>query len=268
MSSKTGIKASVAYKRRGLIGTITLRRPDKRNALDQRAWLSLEKAITRVARDKEVRVLLVKGEGESFCAGLDLSPDNEILRLLSEGASHEGTMQIFAIIKWIQSIYTELEHARVPTIAAIQGHCLGAGLELVCCCDMRFCSSNAVFGLPEPRFGIVTDAGGLQRLPKIVGSGKARELAFRAHLIGAEEAKRVGLVNDVCDSPEELYARTEAIAQEIAAHSPSAVQGAKEVLLYNEDVPLARSLEFNAARSAITLPSDDLRDTIGSRGKE
>lgn len=264
MSKKAENNGTVTYERKGFIGTIALRRPEKRNALDYSLWLSLAEAVKRAAQDEEVRVILVMGEGVTFSSGLDLSPDNEVIRLLSAKASAEQKMRLFDIIKQIQSIYTGLELLRVPTVAVIQGHCLGAGLELVCSCDMRFCSSDAVFGLPEPKFGIITDIGGLQRLPKIVGSGKAREIAFRAHFIDSEEAKRIGLVNDVFDTTEMLYSQAGKIAQEIAAHSPLAVQGAKEVLLYNEDVPLTRSLEFNAARSAMILPSEDLKESINS----
>ncbi|MBE9574363.1 MAG: enoyl-CoA hydratase/isomerase family protein [Proteobacteria bacterium] len=264
MSDETGGRGEVTYESEGFIGTITLRRSDKRNALDFALWLSLSEALRKAAQDSEVRVILLKGAGDSFCSGLDLSPTNEVIRLLSKKSSADQKMRLFDIIKRVQSIYTELEVLRVPTIAVIQGHCLGAGLELVCSCDMRFCSSDALFGLPEPRFGIITDIGGLQRLPKIVGRGKAREMAFRGHSIGADEAKRIGLVNEVFDTQEMLYIQASKIGKEIAANAPLAVQGAKEVLLHSEDVSALRSLEYNAARSAMILPSEDLQESFKS----
>lgn len=264
MSDETEGRGEVTYESEGFIGTITLRRPDKRNALDFALWLSLSEALRKAAQDSEVRVILLKGAGDSFCSGLDLSPTNEVIRLLSKKSSADQKMRLFDIIKRVQSIYTELEVLRVPTIAVIQGHCLGAGLELVCSCDMRFCSSDALFGLPEPRFGIITDIGGLQRLPKIVGRGKAREMAFRGHSIGADEAKRIGLVNEVFDTQEMLYIQASKIGKEIAANAPLAVQGAKEVLLHSEDVSALRSLEYNAARSAMILPSEDLQESFKS----
>jgi enoyl-CoA hydratase/carnithine racemase len=264
MSDETGGRGEVTYESEGFIGTITLRRPDKRNALDFALWLSLSEALRKAAQDSEVRVILLKGAGDSFCSGLDLSPTNEVIRLLSEKPSAEQKMRLFDIIKRVQSIHSELEVLRVPTIAVIHGHCLGAGLELVCSCDMRFCSSDALFGLPEPRFGIITDIGGLQRLPKIVGRGKAREMAFRGHSIGADEAKRIGLVNEVFDTREMLFVQASKIGKEIAANAPLAVQGAKEVLLHSEDVSALRSLEYNAARSAMILPSGDLQESFKS----
>ncbi|MBW1714647.1 MAG: enoyl-CoA hydratase/isomerase family protein [Deltaproteobacteria bacterium] len=246
------------------MGTITLRRPEKRNALDFALWLSLSEVLRKAVQDSEVRVILLKGAGDSFCSGLDLSPTNEVIRLLSEKPSADQKIRLFDIIKRVQAIYTELEVLRVPTIAVIQGHCLGAGLELVCSCDMRFCSSDALFGLPEPRFGIITDIGGLQRLPKVVGRGKAREMAFRGHSIGADEAKRIGLVNEVFDTQEMLFVQASKIGKEIAVNAPLAVQGAKEVLLHSEDVSASRSLEYNAARSAMILPSGDLQESFRS----
>jgi len=264
MPDETGGRGEVTYESEGFIGTITLRRPDKRNALDFALWLSLSEALRKAAQDSEVRVILLRGAGDSFCSGLDLSPTNEVIRLLSKKPSADQKMRLFDIIKRVQSIYTELEVLRAPTIAVIQGHCLGAGLELVCSCDMRFCSSDALFGLPEPRFGIITDIGGLQRLPKIVGRGKAREMAFRGHSIGADEAKRIGLVNEVFDTREMLFVQASKIGKEIAANAPLAVQGAKEVLLHSEDVSVLRSLEYNAARSAMILPSGDLQESFKS----
>lgn len=264
MSDETEGRGEVTYESEGFIGTITLRRPDKRNALDFALWLSLSEALRKAAQDSEVRVILLKGAGDSFCSGLDLSPTNEVIRLLSEKPSAEQKMRLFDIIKRVQSIHSELEVLRVPTIAVIHGHCLGAGLELVCSCDMRFCSSDALFGLPEPRFGIITDIGGLQRLPKIVGRGKVREIAFRGHSIGADEAKRIGLVNEVFDTREMLFVQASKIGKEIAANAPLAVQGAKEVLLHSEDVSVLRSLEYNAARSAMILPSEDLQESFKS----
>ena len=262
MSSRAAKGGMVTFETEGPIGTLTLRRPERHNALNEGLWRSLSETIKKAAAESEVRVILLEGEGDSFCSGLDLDPGNEVIRVLTERPSAEQKMRAFAAIKWIQSMYTALEILPVPTIGVIQGHCLGAGLELACCCDMRFCSSDAIFSLPETRFAIIADVGGLQRLTRIVGRAKARELAFRGHTIRAEEARRIGLVNDVFDTRELLFKNTGEIAREIAANSPLAVQGAKEVLLHSEDVSLAQGLEYNAARSAMILPSEDLSEAF------
>ena len=264
MSDRKGQKGEVTYESKGFIGTITLNRPEKKNALDFALWLALSDALKTAAQDIEVRVILLKGAGDTFCSGLDLSPTNEIAVLLSETPSAEQKARLFNLIRRVQAIHTELEVLRVPTIAVIQRHCLGAGLELVCSCDMRLCSADAVFSLPEARYGIITDVGGLQRLPRIVGTAKAREMAFRCHTIGADQAKSIGLVNEVFETHEQLNAKADTIAGEIAANSPLAVQGAKEVLVYSEDVPVLKSLEYNAARSSMVLPSGDLLEAFKS----
>ncbi len=264
MSNGEYEKGLATFEKEGLIGTITLRRQEKKNALNYDLWLSLADAVKEASMDEDVRVVLLKGEGDSFCTGLDLNPDNKVIDELSKGPSAKQKVRLFNLIKMIQSIHTELELLRSPVIAAIQGHCLGAGLELACSCDMRYCSTDAVFSLPEAKFAIITDVGGLQRLPRIIGRGKASEMAFRGHSIGAEEAHRIGLVNEVYETPEVLFEKVDKIAGEIAGNPPLAVQGAKEVLLHNEEVPIAKSLEYNAAKSAMILPSEDLLEALNA----
>lgn len=264
MSDREYEKGRASFEKSGFIGTITLRRREKKNALNYDLWLSLADTIKEASMDEDVRVVVLKGEGNSFCTGLDLNPDNKVIDELSKGRSAKQKVRLFNLIKMIQSIHTELELLRVPVIAAIQGHCLGAGLELACSCDMRYCSTDAIFSLPEAKFAIITDVGGLQRLPRIIGRGKAREMAFRGYSIGAEEAYRIGLVNEVYKTPEVLFEKVYKIAKEIAGNPPLAVQGAKEVFLHGEDLSVMESLEYNAARSAMILPSEDLLESFNA----
>ncbi len=121
--------------------------------------------------DPEARVLIVRGAGKSFCAGLDLSPENAVVAKLSGQATASQKMVFYKEVKRIQAIHTRLERLSLPTIAAIHGHCLGAGLELALCCDIRLCSQETVFALPEATLAIITDVGGLQRSPKGGRSG-------------------------------------------------------------------------------------------------
>ena len=254
----------VTYHREGHLGFMTLNRPEKRNALNWALWLSLEKAIQAAEADKEARVVLLRGQGKTFCAGLDLGPENELLQAIGATPSATQKMDFYRLVRRGQDIFTRLERLPQPTIAVIQGHCLGAGLEMVLCCDLRFCSAETQFGLPEPTLAIITDAGGLQRLPRVVGRGQAREIAFRGHRFDAGRARSIDLVNEVYPSPEGLEAGVKEIAEEIAANPPLAVQGAKEVLLFNEEATLDRSLEFNASRSSMILPSEDLYEAMAA----
>jgi enoyl-CoA hydratase len=261
---ESGREDWVRYNREGHIGVITLNRPEKRNALNPSVWRSLDNAIGMAEEDPDARVILLQGEGKSFCAGLDLSQENELFSVVAEGSSASQKMEFFREVRKTQGIYTRLELLPLPTIAVIHGHCLGAGLELALCCDIRLCSSETLFALPEAKLGFITDVGGLQRLPKVVGKGHAREIAFRGHRFDAKRAQEINLVNDVYPDLETLRIKAMGMAEEIAANPPLAVQGAKEVLLFDEEATLNESLEYNAARSSMIVPSEDLSEAINA----
>ncbi|MBA4394425.1 MAG: enoyl-CoA hydratase [Desulfobacca sp.] len=254
----------VLYHREGYFGFITLNRPEKRNAMNWDLWLALEQAIIQAEEDRDSRVVILKGEGKSFCSGLDLGPENELLKAIGGTSGATQKLEFFRLVKRGQEIFTRLERLTKPTIAVIHGHCFGAGLELVLCCDMRFCSAETLFALPEPILAIITDAGGLQRLPRVVGRGHAREIAFRGHRFTAERARAINLVNEVYPDLEALETQVKEIAEEIASNPPLAVQGIKEVLVFNEGAGLERSLDYTAARSSMILPSEDLFEAIAA----
>lgn len=257
-----GEKDLVTYHREGHVGFITLNRPEKRNAMNAKLWKSLGNAVGMAEEDGEARVIILRGEGKTFSAGLDLGPENELISVISGTPGATQKTAFFKMVVETQEIHNRLERLSLPTIAAIHGYCLGAGLELAACCDIRICSADAVFALPEATLAIITDVGGLQRLPKIVGRGHAREIAFRGHRLNAERARMINLVNDVYPDKDTLFAKALEMAEEIASNPPLAVQGAKEVLLYDEDATLEQSLHYNAARSAMILPSEDLFEAM------
>jgi len=257
-------KELVRFEKKGHVGRIILNRPEKRNAMNLAVWAAVDKAVVAAAEDPEVRVVILSGEGKSFCAGIDLGPDNELMSTLGGKPGAVQKVTLFQEIKTIQDIHNRLESLSKPTIAVIHSHCLGAGLELVLCCDIRICTADSVFGLPEATLAIITDVGGLQRLPKVVGRGHAREIAFRGHRFDANRAKMIQLVNDVYGDKEELEAKAVEMAEEIASNPPFAVQGAKDVFLFDDEVGLKRSLHYNAARSSMILPSEDMFEAMGA----
>jgi enoyl-CoA hydratase len=259
---KTGQKSLVTYHKEGYVGLITLNRPEKRNALSLALWNALDEAIRLAGEDEEARVILLRGEGKSFCSGLDISPESELTAALGGTPGASQKLNFFRLVRELQDIHTRLERLTRPTLAVIHGHCLGAGLELVLCCDFRLCSQETIFALPEAKLGLITDVGGLQRLPKIVGPGHAREMAFRGNQFDAARAQAVNLVNDVYADKETLDAKAMEMAEEIASNPPLAVQGAKEVMLFDEEVSLDQSLDYNAARSCMIVPSEDLFEAI------
>ncbi len=254
--------ALVLYHREGHVGFITLNRPEKRNALNLALWEALDTAVSQAESDTEARVVLVRGAGESFCAGIDLGPDNELISAIGGEPGAAQKLTFYRLVRRVQAIHTRLERLPQPTIAVIQRHCLGAGLELALCCDMRLCTAETVFVMPEVKLAIITDVGGLQRLARVVGRAHAREISYRGHRFGAERAQAINLVNDVYPDRETLEAKAVEIAEEIASNPPLAVQGIKEVFRFDEEAGLDRSLDYNAARSCMILPSEDLGEAI------
>lgn len=254
----------VTYHREGHVGLLTLNRPDKRNALNPKVWQALDCAVAGIEQDTEARVVLLLGAGTSFCAGLDLSMENELFSMVSGTPGATQKVEFYRIVRQAQDIHTRLERLTRPTIAVIQRHCLGAGLELALCCDLRLCSRETLFALPEAKLGFITDVGGLQRLKRVVGRAHAREISFRGHRFDAAKALAIGMVNEVYPDPEVLAEKAREMAEEIAANPPLAVQGAKEVFLYDEEVSLQESLDYNAARSSMIVPSEDLGEAISA----
>ena len=254
----------VTYHREGYIGYITLNRPDKRNALNPAVWSALGQAVDRAEADPEVRVVLLRGQGKSFCAGLDLAPDNEMFAMMAGQADAAQKTEFFREIRRVQKIHTRLDRLRLPTIALIQRHCLGAGLELALCCDILLCTEDTVFALPEAKLAFITDVGGLQRLVRAVGPKHAREISFRGHRFDASYARSISMVNHLYPDQEALKAAAMEIAEEIAANPPLAVQGAKEVFIFDEEATLEESLEYNAARSSMIVPSEDMSEAVAA----
>ncbi len=254
----------VTYHREGFIGFITLSRPEKRNALNPRVWNALNEAIELAEKDGKARVVLLKGEGKSFCAGLDLSPDNEMFSVIMTPAGAAQKMEFYNEVRNAQAIHTRLERLPQPTIAVIQGHCLGAGLELALCCDILLAAENAVFALPEAKLAFITDVGGLQRLAKTVARCHVREIAFRGHRFDAKKALAINMINEAYPDEDTLQTKAMEIADEIAGNPPLAVRGAKDVMLFDEEVGLEESLEYNAARSSMIVPSEDQSEAINA----
>lgn len=262
--SKENSNSLVTYRREDHVGFITLNRPEKLNAMSLSLWDSLSRAISDAEEDSESRVVVLRGEGRSFCAGLDLSPENDLIHMVTATPSAKQKTDFYNVVKRIQSYHTRMERLSQPSIAFLHGHCLGAGLELALCCDFRICSAETLFGLPEATLAIITDVGGLQRLPRVVGQGHAREIAFRGHRFDAQHALIINLVNHVYPDQETMNVEGIKMALEIAANPPLAVQGAKDVFLYNQEVSIDRALEFNAARSSMIMPSEDIFEAFSA----
>ena len=234
--------------------------PDKLNALGPEFWDGMEPLIASIDEDLDVRAVVLTGAGRAFTSGLDLAGMLPKLPLNPSGGPPDGAKQaaLHRKIRQMQRAVTALERCRVPVIAAIHGYCLGGGVEIITACDIRLAAADAVFGVRETRIAIVADTGSLQRLPRLVGPGHARELIFTGRDIDAAYAEKIGLVNRVLPDKAALHEAAFAVAKEIAANPPLTVQGAKHVL--NEAVTrdIDRSLEYVATYNAAHLVTQDL----------
>jgi enoyl-CoA hydratase/carnithine racemase len=211
------------------VAAITLNKPDRLNALDLEMWEGVAEACRAVDAAPEVRVVVLAGAGGCFCAGLDVKAGSTLSRLGADHSPAQAVPAIHAHLSHLQACFTSVERLRVPVIAAIQRACMGAGLELALCCDVRLAAEGTVFSIPEVQLGLVPDMGGTQRLPRTVGIGRAKELIYSARRIDAAEALRIGLVNAVYPAGD-LPARAAELAGEIAANAPLAVQAAKRAI--------------------------------------
>ena len=214
---------------KGPVGTITLNKPERLNALDVEMWEGLAEACRLVDAASEVRAVILMGAGGCFCAGLDVKAGSTMSRPGADASPAAVLPAIVAHLAHLQSCFTAVETLRVPVIAAIERACMGAGMELSLCCDIRLAAEGTLFSIPEVQLGLVPDMGGTQRLPRAIGIGRAKELIYSARRIDAGEAARIGLVNAVYPAGE-LLARARELAAEIAANAPLAVQAAKRAI--------------------------------------
>jgi enoyl-CoA hydratase len=246
------------------VATLWLNRPDARNALGSAFWHDLPLAAAVVAANKNVRVLVVAAKGPHFTVGLDLKEFGGHF-LSGEATSSRATANAHAYetVRVMQDSVTSLAKLAVPVIAAVHGYCIGGGIDLISACDIRLASTTATFSVRETKVAIVADLGTLQRLPHIVSAGHVAELAFTGKDIDAPRAFAIGLVNSLHgDSADDVYAAALALANEIAANSPLAVQGTKAVLGANEGRTVDEGLEFVARWNTMYLASNDLREAM------
>ena len=249
------VRLSLADK----VATVTLNRPDKANAMNWQMWQDIRSAMQWADRTPEVRVVVLQGEGKHFTSGIDLTMMMGLQGQIQDDCDGRMREKLRALILELQDTLTSLERCRKPVLAAIHTGCVGGGVDLVSCADMRYCSADAYFTIKEIDIGMVADVGTLQRLPKLIGSqGLVRELAYTGRKVEAEEAQRIGLVNRVFDSREALYAGVREIALQIAAKSPLSIRGTKEILNHTRDHSVADGLQYMASWNAAMLMSQDL----------
>jgi len=244
------------------IATITLNRPDKANAMNLAMWHELRQAFKWVDATPAARVAILQGEGRLFTSGIDLQMMMGMGDQIQNDCEARMRENLRQVILDLQDTLTSLERCRKPVLAAIHGACIGGGIDLICCADMRYCSADASFSIKEIDIGMTADVGTLQRLPKLVGEGITRELAYTGRKFDAAEALGMKLVNRVFESREALQKGVHELAASIAAKSPLSIRGVKEMITYARDHSVADGLNYVATWNAAMLLSDDLQESM------
>ena len=263
MSLEVPVFETLAVSVADRIATVRLNRPEKLNAMNLAMWHELRRAFQFIDALPEARVAVLEGEGKAFTAGIDLQMMMGLGAQIQDDCDGRMRETLRRVILDLQDTLTSLERCRKPVLAAVHGACVGGGIDLICCADMRYCSADAYFSIKEIDIGMVADVGTLQRLPKIVGSqGLVRELAYTGRRVEAAEAREIGLVNRVFDSREALQAGVREIAAAIATKSPLSIRGTKEMLNYARDHSVADGLNYIATWNAAMLMSEDLTQAM------
>jgi len=243
----------VRYEVSDSVALVTIARPEVRNAMDIDVFDGLTDAGNRAGSDSEVRAVVVAGEGANLSTGIDTS-------VFTTGETSPAQIDIARL----QASFSVFEQILKPTIAAVAGPTFGAGLQLAIACDFRIAAADAELSVMEVRWGIIPDLGGTQRLPRLIGLGRAKELAMTARRVGADEALQIGLVNKVVPAGEQLGASL-AWARELAAGPPLALAAIKRLTNAAFETPIGSGLSREVAAQRRILASSDFVEAVSAR---
>jgi enoyl-CoA hydratase len=240
---------NVLYEKKGATAYVTVNRPKVLNALNQRTWMDLRSAFEDARDDPDVRGVIVTGEGDkAFIAGADITELATLTAVEAERSTSDG-----------QAVLNLIEGLGKPVVAAVNGFALGGGCETAMACTIRVASENARFGQPEVKLGVIPGAGGTQRLPRLVGRGRALQLILSGEMITAQEAYRIGLVNEVVPAAE-LIPRAEAVLQQINSNAPLAVKYSLEAVNKGLETSQAEGLSLEASLFGLCAGTDDKKE--------
>ena len=247
---EVSLEAGVAHLR--------LNRPERLNAMTREFWVELPRAVRALDVEGGTRVAVISSTGKHFTAGMDLSvfQGNDSLNTDSVAGRERFRQQLVAL----QETFNAIAEARFPVIAAVQGGCIGGGVDLVTACCLRYATRDAYFTIHEINIGMMADVGTMQRLPKQLPEAVVRELAYTGDRLQAERAERLGFVNGLFDTPEALIEGALAVARKIAAKAPVAVAASKQMISYSRDHSVAESFTYmNALQPGIFSIADIMR---------
>jgi enoyl-CoA hydratase len=244
------------------VAHIRLNRPDKRNAMNRAFWEEIRSVFADEVgqRRSDVRVVVISSTGPHFTAGMDLSVFTDVVA--DDGDAARRRERFRRGLLAYQESFNVIEKCRVPVLAAIQGGCIGGGVDMVSACDMRYCTADAFFVIKEIDIGMVADVGTLQRLPHLMPQGLVRELAYTGRNLPADEALRCGLVNRVHDTQAAMLNDVMGVARDIAAKSPLAVYGSKEMINYTRDHTVDEALNYMSVWNAAFIHGEDMPEAL------
>ena len=252
------------------IAHIVLNRPEKRNSMNVAFWDELPAIIQDIDNESRARVIVISSTGPHFSSGLDISAF-----LANGNATPEGSKpdpkekrvkgeKLYQNIKRMQKSFSVLEECRIPVLAAIQGGCIGGGIDLTTACDMRYASAEAFFTVYEINIGMTADVGTFPRLVKLIPEGIVRELCYTGRRMPAEEAKSAGLVNNVYPDQATMLAEVMKIAADIASKAPLAIYGCKRMINYARDHSTADGLDYISIWNASMLQPEEMMEAISA----
>ena len=248
------------------IAHIRFNRPEKRNSMNEDFWTMFPKEVEGLDDSGEIRALIVSSTGPHFSAGIDLSMfKDDIVENETDNEIGRSRGYFLQQLKFLQNAVSCLEAARFPVVTAVQGGCIGGGIDLITAADIRICTKDAFFLIEEINVGLAADIGTIQRLPKIIPAGIAREWTMLGEKVSADRAKEVGLVSSLHDSHEEMMKNAFEIAEKLASKTPLAMWVTKETLNYSRDHTVKESLENVALWNAATLHKEDVMSTMMSK---
>ncbi len=252
------------------VAHVQLCRPEKRNAMSAEFWHELPSLIRDLDKDGDTRVVVISSTGPHFTAGMDLAAFGEMGADLGAGTTdaHKQASRglgFFQHVKDLQDSFSALEEARIPVLAAIQGGCIGGGVDMISACDMRYCSEDAFFTIYEIIIGMTADVGTFPRILNHLPEGVVRELAYTGRKMSAHEAKSFGLVNEVYKNQEELLEGVMKTAHDIAAKAPIAIHGLKDIITYSRDHNTKDSLERIGLWNASMLSQSEIMTAMAAK---
>ena len=247
------------------VGHLVLAAPDEYNRMPPAFWEEFPDALDALDRRGDVRALVISSTGKHFSAGMDVSAFTAP-RAQQWDRGRAGEMARRNLQR-LQGVFTRLENVRMPVLAAVQGGCVGGGVDLVAACDVRYCTADAFFCIQEINIGLAADVGTLQRLPRLIPEGLMRELAYTGRRLTAREAQAAGLVNAVHDTQQDMLDSVLGIAAEIARKSPLAITSTKHLLLYGRDHGVSETLNYQLAWMGAVSQADEMATYFNAKAE-